>query len=723
MLWGRLEEGENIGKHAIGVLALLLAAIMVLPGLSMSAEAKGAGGKVLSAEEIAFAEAVGTGEYAYGIDEVYSYKYGEFEMELGEAWRGAGSEPAHEYAQYLVDEMTTIGLQDVAMEGFPVHAYSYGGASVQIVEPETSEVWLAAGHGGLPGTPPEGITAEIVYVGLGTRFDYPAEGVEGKLVLIEVSEEEMYWLQYPLYEAELHGAIGAVVTWIEYQDVEDSVVTHDSEARTTIPAVDISHKNAEYLKGLIMTSEEPVTVKVWCDATIDYEGTGYNVYGYIQGAVHPDEYIIIGDHYDKWWYGASDDGSGVARLLGLAKAMVDSGYEPDRTMVFVAQDAEEYGWTDTEFDWALGAWWSIYDQHPEWAGAARGYFNLEGGGDSGATSVYAWGTPETQMFRKSLLKLIDSWFVNNEPWSAYYYRSVEWTEKFFTTWADGFSYGAAGIPIMDVGSWRSFEYSGSSYHTQMDTMEWISAESLAMSIISNGIAVIELDRAVIAPYSFQKRADDIQKNLNYDQLRLSGVDTKALDKALKEFYMVGDDLWSMIRSTRYSENADEVNSLLMEAQKQLQSELQWVGGYIEPMYPQEHYEDDAWFLREGVYSLEDGNIDRALMWLSWVYGMYTGRWVSYENYEYMQLDRWNLDNFNQFWGRGRTAHIIDIWADYDSLLQKKAAGDWDFDAEIASLWEKYGMVVEDLQDAVDRMTQTVMDATETLCEAEALLDG
>jgi hypothetical protein len=705
----------------VASLALLLVAIMVLPGLSLSAGAKGAGKQVLSAEEIAFAEAVGTGEYAYAVDEIYSYEYGEFEMELGEAWRGAGSAPAHEYAQYLEDEMTRIGLMDVEQKGFPVHAYNYGGASVQVVEPELGEVWLAAGHAGLPGTPPEGITAQIVYVGLGTRFDYPAEGVEGKLVMIEISEEEMYWLQYPLYEAELNGAIGAVVTWIEYQDVEDSVVTHDSESRTTIPAVDISHKNAAFLKDLILSGDEPVEVKIWCDAEIDYEGTGYNVYGYIPGTVHPDEYIVIGDHYDKWWYGASDDGAGVARLLGLAQAMVSSGYEPDRTIVFVATDAEEFGWTDTEFDWALGAWWSIFVQHSDWAGKVRGYFNLEGGGDKGATSVYAWGTPETQMFRKSLLKLIDSWFSSNEPWSSYYHLSVEWTEKFFTTWADGFSWGAAGVPVMEFGSWRSFEYSEYSYHTQTDTMEWISAESLAMSIISNGIAVIELDRAVLAPYSFQKRADDVRKNLNYDQLRLSGVNTKELDAALRGLYMVGDDLWSMIQSMQYSENADEVNALLMAAQKKLQSEMQTVGGYIESMYPQEHYEDDAWFMREGIYSLEDGNIDRALMWLSWVYGMYTGRWVSYENYEYMQLDRWNLDNFNQFWGRGRTAEIIDIWYEYDSLLQKKAAGDWNFDPEIASLWAKYDLVVEDLQKAVDKMTRTVLDTTEILNEAETLL--
>jgi len=63
--------------------------------------------------------------------------------------------------------MRNIGLKDVKKEEFPAHAYSFGGASVQITSPTQGEVWTAAGHAGLPGTSPGGITADIVYVGSG----------------------------------------------------------------------------------------------------------------------------------------------------------------------------------------------------------------------------------------------------------------------------------------------------------------------------------------------------------------------------------------------------------------------------------------------------------------------------------------------------------------------------------------------------------------------------
>ncbi|MEM3038851.1 MAG: M28 family peptidase [Thermoplasmata archaeon] len=700
-------------RRLTNIIIATIVALLLMATLLPTAQAKPATAVALTAEEIAFAEAVGIGEYSYEISRVYSYEYGEFEMELGEAWRGAGSDPAHAYANYLKSEMESIGLQDVTMEEFPVHAYSYGGASVQILSPEMGPIWLAAGHGGLPGTPSDGITAEIEYVGLGTRFDYLDKNVEGKLVLIDVSEEEMYWLQYPLYEAELHGAVGAVVHWIEYQQLEDAVVTHDSESRTTIPAVCVSHKNAEYLKNLIMTSSEPVTVKIWCDAEIDTGGTGYNIYGYIPGSSHPDEYILIADHYDKWWYGSDDDGSGVARLLGMAKALIDSGYSPSRTIIFLATDAEEYGWTDTEFDWGLGAWWAINVQHPEWAGKTLGAFCLEGGGTTGATSVYAEGNPETQMFRKSLLPLFNEWFRKHSPWAGYYVNAVEWTESFATTWADEFSFCSAGIPIMNIGSWRS-SWEGYDYHTQYDNMEGISAESLAMSVISNGIAVIELDRSAIIPFSFFKRADDIYKQLKKELLSEAGVDYREIFKALGVFDRVASEVWDLRKSKIDSETADLINSKLLEIADKVLSEFTWVGGYVESFYPHRHYLDDSWFMREGIKSLEDGNINRALMWLSWVYGMYHGRWCSYENYKYMQLDRWNIDNFNQFWARGRISTVVDIWYEYDSLLEKKSMGVSDYSSEIASLYEKYAMVIDNLENSLQKMTCTLNDATAML---------
>lgn len=707
--------------------AMAIVAIMAIACLPVASAGRGGSYTLLTPEETAYAMAVGTGEYAYGIDWTYSYDYGEFEFPAGSglmAWRGVGSEPAQEYADYLAKEMKDIGLKNVKKEAFPAHAYNYGGASVQVVSPVTSDVWLAAGHAGLPGTPANGITADLVYVGLGTKYDYEGKDVQGKLVLIDVSEEEMFWLQYPLMEAEVHGAIGAVVTWIEYQLLPNAVVTHDSEARSTIPAVDISKENAAVLKDMISKGVTP-KVKVWCDATIDYNGTGLNVVGYLPGenyGTSDDRFVIVADHYDKWWYGSSDNGAGVARLLGMAKALVDSNYKPANTIIFLATDAEEFGWTDTEFDWALGAWWEIFTIHPDWAGKALGCFALEEGGTVGATSVSAYGNPETLEWRKTLLPKFDDFFSKTAPWSTYYYRSSVNTASFASTWADEFSFCAAGVPVMSVDSTRS-NYAGYDYHTNLDGMAGISAESLGLSIISNGIAIIELDRAKVAPYSFQDRAFDLKSTLSQRLIGAAGIDITPVLSALTEFGSAGGDVWTLIASSK-AKNAAEANDLLLQAADKLLSEMTTVGGYTTSMYPHQHYLDDSWYFREGIKQLQLGHIDSALMWLSWAYGMYTGRLVSPDVYQYLAIDRWDdPSRTDLFWASGRLAYIEDFYSEYQSLVDKKAAGITDYTDEIAQLTVHYQSVVGHLQESLDSMVKTLNDTTTLLQQAKAAMAG
>jgi hypothetical protein len=394
----------------------------------------------------------------------------------------------------------------------------------------------------------------------------------------------------------------------------------------------------------------------------------------------------------------------------MAKAFVDSGYQPSRTLVFFANGAEEYGWSDTEFDWCIGAWSAINTQHPEWVGKALAYFNCEGGGTIGATSVSAEGTPETQDFRRELLPLFDEWFSKNAPWSAYYYPSSEWTSSFPSTWNDQFSFASAGVPNIAVDSWRS-DYAGYDYHTQKDDMYGLSAESLAMSIIANGIAAIELDRSILIPYSFENRANDMKQYIEKELLTEAGINYREIISRIDRFQRVAAQVTELVESTKNPENAPSVNSLLLQTADVLLSDLTTVAGYTQSFYPHQHYQDDSWFLREGIWALEEGNIDSALMWLSWTYNMWTGRFVSRETYQAMYIDRWNPDRDDLFWATGRLAKVLEIYDEYESLVQKKNAGITDYSDEIATLWVKYDSVADNLKASLNDMMDTLSTAT------------
>jgi N-acetylated-alpha-linked acidic dipeptidase len=71
-----------------------------------------------------------------------------------------------------------------------------------------------------------------------------------------------------------------------------------------------------------------------------------NVVGMLEGSEFPDEWFILGAHYDPWAFGAVDPNSGTAMLLALTEALgtlAQEGCHPRRSILVAHWDAEEYG--------------------------------------------------------------------------------------------------------------------------------------------------------------------------------------------------------------------------------------------------------------------------------------------------------------------------------------------------------------------------------------------
>ncbi|MER3428374.1 MAG: folate hydrolase [Pyrinomonas sp.] len=72
----------------------------------------------------------------------------------------------------------------------------------------------------------------------------------------------------------------------------------------------------------------------------------YDVIARLPGAELPDEWIIRGNHYDAWVFGADDPLSGLVAMLEEARAigqLVKNGWRPKRSIVYCAWDGEEPG--------------------------------------------------------------------------------------------------------------------------------------------------------------------------------------------------------------------------------------------------------------------------------------------------------------------------------------------------------------------------------------------
>ena len=104
--------------------------------------------------------------------------------------------------------------------------------------------------------------------------------------------------------------------------------------------------------------------------------SSYNYYGKIIGK-DPESYIILSAHYDSYFSGFQDDHAASVLMMGVAKGLVDSGYQPEKTIIFNALAAEEWGVSNSRYDWSTGAYNQITNVHPEWVGKAFANMNFE----------------------------------------------------------------------------------------------------------------------------------------------------------------------------------------------------------------------------------------------------------------------------------------------------------------------------------------------------------
>jgi len=223
------------------------------------------------------------------------------------------------------------------------------------------------------------ITAEVIYAGYGITApelgydDYSGIDVKGKIILIEReapvspdagAEKFNPWYEYSFHQSKLenavkHGAAGMLYNYgpisnpnnsynenFIYVHVGDSVV-NDVFAGTGLRHTDVLRKINTSLKPASFNTKKIFTIRMSTRHVAD--GKGSNIIGLIKGKdpVLSGEVIIIGAHLDglgKCYEiipGANDNASAVAVMMGVAKALSESGIQLKRSVMFLSFGAEE----------------------------------------------------------------------------------------------------------------------------------------------------------------------------------------------------------------------------------------------------------------------------------------------------------------------------------------------------------------------------------------------
>jgi hypothetical protein len=274
-----------------------------------------------------------------------------------------GSTMFHEVAEHVKNELLKLGLEDTTIEQFPAdgktkywtHTSPVGwevkSAELRLIEPEpekllcTYEDCPQSLHTFSNATPPEGVTAELVDVGAGTKpKDYEGKDVKGKFVLATGRARLVH--PQAVYK---YGAAGVLTDApIEMPNVREGIDIPDAHAYQGIwPTVEelpevrfgfsISKRQGNALRALLQAGKT-VKLKAKVEAKLFpfYEDV---IMATIQGTQKPNEEIFLIAHLCHPKPSANDNASGSGLLLEIAraiKALIASGKipRPARTIRF-----------------------------------------------------------------------------------------------------------------------------------------------------------------------------------------------------------------------------------------------------------------------------------------------------------------------------------------------------------------------------------------------------
>ena len=270
--------------------------------------------------------------------------------------RLSGSPGLERAVRWAADTMAADGL-DARLEPVTVPAWVRGRESAVMIEPREYGLHML-GLGNSVGTPPGGITAEVVCVRGFDDLDALGGKARGKIVLFATrmppydprkgagyGDAVVYRVMGPS-RAAAAGAVGMLlrsVTARSLQSPHTGMLRYD-ERMPKIPAAALSTEDADLLERLC-ASGETVKVRLSMEARFGPDVESANVIGELRGTERPDEVVVVGSHLDSWdvGQGAQDDGGPATAVMEAMRILKSLGLRPRRTIRAVLFVNEENG--------------------------------------------------------------------------------------------------------------------------------------------------------------------------------------------------------------------------------------------------------------------------------------------------------------------------------------------------------------------------------------------
>lgn len=696
--------------------------------------------------------------YIAAVDERWAYRLAKKMEEIRSnpvlGYRTAGSQAELATGEMLRAEMEALGLSDIHKDRLDLDGWSFERAVLSFTDAEGVQHTFQLGAYQTQFVTEGAQRFPLVYAGRGTAADYEGLDVSGCLVLVEINQRDEWWINYPVYQAHLKGAAAVIAVQDNgYGEINDEALNaQDIAGPKDAPAFSMSRADAAWLFAAL--KEQPcIEVELDARSEVWAHGEAYNVWGCIEGET--DDLILLSAHYDSYFSGFQDDNCAVAMMLGIARTLKQLHYRPKKTLVFCALAAEEWGVSDSKYDWSTGAWQQVFCVRPEWRGKVIIDLNFE-------LPAHAQGRWDGIRSTYEYADFIED-FVRHCPLDV---RAL-YPEGFFVqtpieTWSDDFSMAIGGIPST-VNAFSSAEFMETHYHSQFDNEDYYDAAVYRFHHQFYGLLLLAFDRTRVAPLNIRRTFQALRESLTPFPADGNRAYLQQLLSQLDEVQALADKVYAQVKRLNADsgergaqdmeqaacemeqsgakkelhvekENgsaaaADKYESYEEEAVQALQTTLLWLFQKCQDYFVRLNWHDEVLFPHEAARSnldclgaavekLEQGEIEAALAKLYMV-----------DNNQYaFQFDDAVYRHFTDYvlhqdrarlqWGAGRIVHHLDISHEVRSLLKKKEQAQADVSEELAVLKCMQAEALKSFDDDLRYLMQAITPLTEAMQKLE-----
>jgi hypothetical protein len=396
-------------------------------------------------------------------------------------------------AEYIADQLRAAGVP-VQVHEFDAYLSYPIRATLEVLAP-TRMQFPCLTHSFGRATGPDGVVADLLYLddgdmNRGAGRACMIDGLATPVTILRASRAGCAAVVFANQDRVIHNMIGTTVWGTPALDQVDRL--------PQVPVVSVNLEGGETLRRLLRDSGQ-VAVRIVTDVKTGWVRSRLPE-ARIPGSGGAPAFVLVGGHYCSWHAGVTDNATGDACLLEMARIL----WEQRRDL---KRNARICWWPGHSHGRYSGSTWYADTFFTEMAEHCLAYHNIDSPGVRGATRYVARSTTaELERFCRAMIER-----VTGQAQAPVHRPSRSADQSFLANGVPSFSaYPFLPDDHPDRRSWTGGSAAAWWWHTEFDTLDKADPEILALDTRLSLTAVLELANAGVLPFNHADTGREIR---------------------------------------------------------------------------------------------------------------------------------------------------------------------------------------------------------------------